>query len=69
MKVFLQNTMNQAYLAPHGQWTWIREAARAFASTALARNECVSAKLTDMRLVISYTDADSPYDIRIAIES
>ncbi len=69
MKVFLQNTMNQAYLARHGQWTWVREAARPFASTALAREECVSAHLTDMRLVISYADGDSPYDIQIAIEN
>ena len=69
MKVFLQNTINQAYLAPHGQWTWAREAARPFASTALARDECVSAKLSDMQLVISYSDGDSPYDIRVGIEN
>ena len=69
MKVFLQSRVNQAYLAPYGQWTWVREAARAFASTALAREACVSAKLTDMQLVISYSEGDSPYDIRVGIEN
>jgi hypothetical protein len=69
MKVFLQNSANLAYLGNQGQWTWRRRNALAFANTLGARQRCHAAKLKDMLLVLSYGDADPPYDIRIAIDN
>jgi hypothetical protein len=68
MKVFLQNSVNLAYLANHGQWTWNREGALSFASTVLARQRCHSGDLRGMVLVVCHSEALPPYDIRIAIE-
>lgn len=69
MKVFLQNSVNLAYLANHGQWTWNRDGALAFPSTVLARQRCDSGDLKDMVLVVCYCEGHVPYDIRIAIEN
>lgn len=69
MKVFLQNALNLAYLGNQGQWTWRRQGALAFATTLRARQRCHAAKLKDMLLVLSYGDADPPYDIRIPIDN
>jgi hypothetical protein len=69
MKVFLQNSVNLAYLANHGQWTWNREGALSFTSTVLARQRCHSGALRDMVLVVCHSEAIPPYDMRIAIEN
>jgi len=67
MKVFLQNSENLAYVGNRGQWTWRRQDAISFATTLRARQRCHAANLKDMLLVLSYYDADPPYDVRIAI--
>ncbi len=68
MRVYLQHSTNLNYLSHPGGWTPGRQAAASFTSTRLAREECQSACLTQMRLVVSYFNQNDPYDILIPID-
>ena len=68
MKVFLQSSVDMAYLTHRGHWTWDRSNAASYPSTVRARNRCRNAGLEYMRLVVSYDDGTPPYDICIAVD-
>ena len=65
LRVFVQRSTDRLFLKAAGVWTALKEEAKNFGSCTDAINYCVEQKLTEVRLWLSFDDANYDFPMEV----